>query len=151
MAWAAAARFQEPLSVLVLDIDHFKRINDTHRHAVGDKVLTEVAQQIQRAARKNDSVCRTGGEEFLMICQNADLKSALLAADRLRRTIEAMTIEAEGATIRTTVSIGVASREPRMGESDALVNAADRALYRAKQSGRNRSCIIVQDKLRCLP
>ena len=86
-----------------------------------------------------------------MICQNADLKSALLAADRLRRTIEAMTIEAEGATIRTTVSIGVASREPRMGESDALVNAADRALYRAKQSGRNRSCIIVQDKLRCLP
>lgn len=150
-AWAAADRFQQQLSVLVLDIDHFKHINDTHGHAVGDRVLTEVAHQIQRAARRDDSVCRLGGEEFLMICQNADLKSALLAADRLRRTIEAMTIEAEGATIRTTVSIGVASREPRMGESDALVNAADRALYRAKQSGRNRSCIIVQDKLRCLP
>lgn len=150
-AWAAADRFQQQLSVLVLDIDHFKQINDTHGHAVGDRVLTEVGHQIQRAARRDDSVCRLGGEEFLMICQNADLKSALLAADRLRRTIEAMAIEVEGATIRTTVSIGVASREPRMGDSDALVNAADRALYRAKQAGRNRSCIIMQDKLRCLP
>jgi len=86
-----------------------------------------------------------------MICQNADLKAALLAADRLRRTIEAMKIEAGGATIRTTVSIGVASRDPRMADTDALVNAADRALYRAKEGGRNRSCVIVNGQLRCLP
>ena len=150
-AWAAADRFQEPISVLVLDIDHFKRVNDTHGHAVGDKVLAAVAQEIHRAARKNDSVCRMGGEEFLMICQNTDLKAALLAADRLRRTIEAMKIEAGGAQIRSSVSIGVATREPRMADSDALVNAADRALYRAKETGRNRSCIIVQGQLRCLP
>ena len=150
-AWAAADRFQEPLAVLVLDVDHFKRINDTYGHAVGDKVLVEVAQQIQRAARKNDSVCRLGGEEFLMICQNADIKAALLAADRLRRTIEAMKIEVAGTVIRSSVSIGVSAREPRMADSDALVNAADRAHYRAKESGRNRSCIIVQGQLRCLP
>ncbi|MER2553227.1 MAG: HDOD domain-containing protein [Thauera sp.] len=150
-AWAAADRFQEPLAVLVLDVDHFKRVNDTHGHAVGDKVLIEVAQQILRAARKNDSVCRLGGEEFLMICQNTDLKAALLAADRLRRTIEAMKIEAGGGVVRTTVSIGVSSREPRMADTDALVNAADRALYRAKESGRNRSCIIVQGQMRCMP
>jgi diguanylate cyclase (GGDEF)-like protein len=150
-AWAAAERFQEPLAVLVLDVDHFKRINDTYGHAVGDKVLVEVAQQIQRAARKNDSVCRLGGEEFLMICQNADIKAALLAADRLRRTIEAMKIETAGTVIRSSVSIGVSAREPRMADSDALVNAADRALYRAKESGRNRSCIIVNGQLRCLP
>lgn len=150
-AWAAASRFQQPLSVLVLDVDHFKHINDTHGHAVGDKVLVEVAQEIQRAARKNDGVCRWGGEEFLMICQNADLKAALLAADRLRRTIEAMQIDTGSTVIRTSISIGVASREPRMADADALVNAADRALYRAKELGRNRSCIIVQGKLRCLP
>jgi two-component system cell cycle response regulator len=150
-AWAAADRFQQPLSVLMLDIDHFKRVNDTHGHAVGDKVLTQVAQEIHRAARKNDSVCRMGGEEFLMICQNADIKAALLAAERLRRTIEAMKIETGGAAIRSSVSIGVASLEPGMADSDALVNAADRALYRAKESGRNRSCIVVQGQLRCLP
>jgi diguanylate cyclase (GGDEF)-like protein len=150
-AWAAYQRFQQPLSVLVLDIDYFKRINDTHGHAVGDKVLIEVAQQIQRAARKDDSVCRLGGEEFLMVCQNTDLKAALLAADRLRRTIEALQIDVGGTVIRSSVSIGVASREPGMADTDALVNAADRALYGAKESGRNRSCITIQGKLRCLP
>ena len=150
-AWAASSRFEQALSVLVLDIDHFKRVNDTYGHAVGDKVLIEVAQQIQRVARKDDSVCRLGGEEFLMICPNTDIKAALLAAERLRRTIEALQINVQGTVIRSTVSIGVASREPRMTDSDTLVNAADRALYRAKEAGRNRSCIIVQGRLRCLP
>lgn len=150
-AWAASSRFEQAISVLVLDIDYFKRVNDTYGHAVGDKVLIEVAQQIQRAARKDDSVCRLGGEEFLMICRNTALKPALLAADRLRRTIEALQINVGDNVIRSTVSIGVASREPQMADSDALVNAADRALYRAKETGRNRSCIIVQGRLRCLP
>ena len=150
-AWAASSRFEQALSVLVLDIDHFKRVNDTYGHAVGDKVLIEVAQQIQRVARKDDSVCRLGGEEFLMICPSTDIKAALLAADRLRRTIEALQINVQGTVIRSTVSIGVASREPRMTDSDTLVNAADRALYRAKEAGRNRSCITVQGRMRCLP
>ena len=150
-AWAASSRFEHPLSVLVLDIDYFKRVNDTYGHAVGDKVLIEVAQQIQRVARKDDSVCRLGGEEFLMTCPNTDIKAALLAADRLRRTIEALQIDVEGTVIRSTVSIGVASREPKMADSGALVNAADRALYRAKEGGRNRSCIFIQGQLRCMP
>ena len=150
-AWAASSRFEHPLSVLVLDIDYFKRVNDTYGHAVGDKVLIEVAQQIQRVARKDDSVCRLGGEEFLMTCPNTDIKAALLAADRLRRTIEALQIDVEGKMISTTVSIGVASREPKMADSGALVNAADRALYRAKERGRNRSCIFIQGQLRCMP
>ena len=150
-AWAASSRFEHPLSVLVLDIDYFKRVNDTYGHAVGDKVLIEVAQQIQRVARKDDSVCRLGGEEFLMTCPNTDIKAALLAADRLRRTIEALQIDVEGKMISTTVSIGVASREPKMADSGALVNAADRALYRAKEGGRNRSCIFIQGQLRCMP
>lgn len=150
-AWAASHRFGQPLSVMVLDIDHFKRVNDEHGHAVGDTVLREVAQAIQQSARKDDSVCRMGGEEFLMVCQNSDLKSALLAADRLRRMVEGLTIRAGAAQIRSSVSIGVASREPGMNDADALVNAADRALYKAKQAGRNRSCVIIQGQLRCLP
>ena len=96
-------------------------------------------------------MCRLGGEEFLMTCPNTDIKAALLAADRLRRTIEALQIDVEGTVIRSTVSIGVASREPKMADSGALVNAADRALYRAKERGRNRSCIIIQGQLRCIP
>ena len=86
-----------------------------------------------------------------MICENTDLKAALLAADRLRRMVESMKIDAGGSPVRTSISIGVASREASMIDADSLVNAADRALYRAKESGRNRSCIIVQGQLRCLP
>ena len=147
----ACAGTDEEFAVLCVDLDGLKEINDVFGHAMGDKVLIEVAQQIQRVARKDDSVCRLGGEEFLMICPNTDIKAALLAAERLRRTIEALQINVQGTVIRSTVSIGVASREPRMTDSDTLVNAADRVFYRAKEAGRNRSCIIVQGRLRCLP
>lgn len=150
-AWSAANRSSQPLSVMVLDVDHFKRVNDTYGHAIGDAVLREVAQALQRSARKDDSVCRLGGEEFLMICQNADLKSALMAAERLRRMIESLRITAGSAVIQISISIGIASREAGMSDADALVNAADRALYQAKQSGRNRSCIYVQGQLRTGP
>ncbi|ATE62251.1 GGDEF domain-containing response regulator [Thauera sinica] len=150
-AWSAANRSGQPLSALLLDVDHFKRINDSHGHAIGDNVLREVAQALQHSARRDDSVCRLGGEEFLMICQNADLKSALMAAERLRRMIEGLRIKAGGALIQTSISIGVASRETAMADADDLVNAADRALYQAKQAGRNRSCIYVQGQLRCNP
>lgn len=150
-AWAAASRFEQPLSVMMLDIDHFKRVNDSHGHAVGDTVLRDVAQAIQQSARKDDSVCRMGGEEFLVICSNTDLKAAIQAAERLRRMVERLRIQAGDAEIQTSVSIGVATREVGMTETDALVNAADRALYRAKQAGRNRSCVVVQGQMRCFP
>ncbi len=150
-AWAAASRFEQPLSVMMIDIDHFKRINDSHGHAVGDTVLRDVAQSIQQSARKDDSVCRMGGEEFLVICSNTELKAALQAAERLRRMVERLRIQAGEIEMQTSVSIGVASREVGMTETDALVNAADRALYRAKQAGRNRSCVVVQGQMRCFP
>lgn len=150
-AWSAADRSGEPLSVLMLDIDHFKGVNDTHGHAIGDTTLREVAQVIQRSARKNDSICRMGGEEFLMVCPNADMKSALLAAERLRRVVEQLRINSEKGAISITISVGVATREPQMEDADSLVNAADRALYTAKRAGRNRSCISIQGKQRCGP
>ncbi|MDA0236798.1 MAG: GGDEF domain-containing protein, partial [Proteobacteria bacterium] len=150
-AWAASSRFEQPLSVMMLDIDHFKRINDGHGHAVGDTVLRDVAQAIQHSARKDDSMCRMGGEEFLVICPNTDLKAAVQAAERLRRMVERLRIQAGETEIQISVSIGVATREVGMTETDALVNAADRALYRAKQAGRNRSCVVVQGQMRCFP
>jgi two-component system, cell cycle response regulator len=150
-AWSAASRFGQPLSVMVIDVDHFKNINDGHGHAIGDQVLREVAQAIQSAARKDDSVCRMGGEEFLVICQNADLKSALLAAERLRRMVEGLRISAGNTQIQVTVSIGVANRESTTTDTGALVNAADKALYKAKSAGRNRSCVTIQGQLRCGP
>ena len=96
-------------------------------------------------------MCRMGGEEFLVICSNTDLKAAIQAAERLRRMVERLRIPAGDTEIQTSVSIGVATREVGMTETDALVNAADRALYRAKQAGRNRSCVVVQGQMRCFP
>ncbi len=147
--WSAASRSGQPVAVLMIDIDHFKRINDSHGHAVGDNVLREVGQAIQRSARKDDSVCRIGGEEFLMICSNADLKSALAAAERVRKMVKSFAIDTGSTTITTTVSIGVACREADMVDADALVNAADAALYAAKEAGRDRSCVISRGKVRC--
>lgn len=148
---ARSARDGSPCSIALIDLDHFKRINDSHGHAVGDTVLRDVAQAIQHSARKDDSMCRMGGEEFLVICPNTDLKAAVQAAERLRRMVERLRIQAGETEIQTSVSIGVATREVGMTETDALVNAADRALYRAKQAGRNRSCVVVQGQMRCFP
>lgn len=143
-AWQGAARTAQPLAVLVIDIDHFKQVNDSHGHAIGDIVLKAVAKAIQDSARKNDSICRMGGEEFLLVCGNADLTAAFLAAERLRKTVGALTVRVGGAEIRTTVSIGVAGKEPDMPDAEALVNVADQGLYRAKHAGRDRTCTMVR-------
>lgn len=141
-AWNGAARTGQPLSVLLLDIDHFKKVNDDHGHAVGDQVLREVAAALKAAVRRNESVCRLGGEEFLLICRDTDLRTGLLAGERLRRVIAALTIHIGGTVVRPTLSIGVASREADTANPDALVHAADQALYAAKRAGRNRVCIM---------
>ncbi len=137
-AWSAALRAGQPLSVMVLDIDHFKQINDTYGHAAGDHVLREVADALRQSARRGDSVCRIGGEEFLVICPNTDLKAAILSADRLRATLAARAIVVGDTTRHVTISIGVAARHDNTAEADALVSLADQALYAAKQGGRNR-------------
>jgi two-component system, cell cycle response regulator len=150
-AWSAATRFEQGLAVMMVDIDRFKGVNDTHGHAVGDKVLAEVGRLIRVSARKDDYVCRTGGEEFLVICQNTDLKSSVLAAERLRQKIGSARIGAGKVELQTTISIGVAFKEADMPDADSLVAAADRALYAAKQGGRNRTCFSFNGKLSCGP
>lgn len=147
MAWSAAKRSGQPLSALVLDIDSFKDINDNHGHAAGDKVLQHIAEALQRAVRKGESICRVGGEEFLVSCQNTDLTAAIQAAERLRNMVDNLELTVGDAVIQTSVSIGVATREEGMADPDSLVKAADRALYLAKQSGRNRTCFSTQERL----
>ncbi len=140
-AWSAANRSGQGLAVMMVDIDRFKDVNDTHGHAVGDRVLAEVGQLIRASARRDDHVSRVGGEEFLVICQNADLKSAVQAAERLRQRIRGTAIPAGALTLQASVSIGVAGKESTMADADSLVAAADRALYAAKRGGRDRTCL----------
>lgn len=140
-AWSAANRSGQGLAVMMVDIDRFKQVNDTHGHAVGDRVLAEIGQLIRASARRDDHVSRMGGEEFLVICQNADLKSAVQAAERLRQRIRGTAITAGELELQATVSIGVACKESSMTDGDSLVAAADRALYAAKRGGRDRTCL----------
>ncbi|MBW8329550.1 MAG: diguanylate cyclase [Thiobacillus sp.] len=139
-AWSAASRSGLPLAVMVVDIDHFKHINDTYGHAAGDMVLREAAATLRTSARREDSVCRIGGEEFLVICPNTDLKSAMQSAERLRANLSAKRIVIGQTEQTLTVSIGVATRESGTPDMDALVSIADQALYAAKEAGRNRAC-----------
>lgn len=137
-AWSASTRNGSPLSVMVIDIDHFKQINDTYGHASGDIVLREAANSLRASARREDSVCRIGGEEFLVICPNTDLESARQSAERLRANLAAKRIPMGKAEQGITASIGVAVRYASTADIDALVSAADQALYQAKQAGRNQ-------------
>lgn len=137
-AWSAAVRTGAPLSVMVIDIDHFKHINDTHGHAAGDRVLRESAATLRASARREDSICRIGGEEFLVICPNTDIRATLQSAERLRASLEAKPVVIGKTQKTVTASIGVSTRQAATADIDALVSAADQALYAAKDSGRNR-------------
>ncbi|MGF1548630.1 MAG: diguanylate cyclase, partial [Thiotrichales bacterium] len=139
--WSAANRSGQGVSVMMIDIDHFKRVNDTHGHAVGDKVLTEVGRLLRATARKDDHVCRMGGEEFLVICQNSSPASTLQAAERLRRRVGDAPIVTGNVAVKTSISVGVACKEASLPDVDSVLVAADKALYAAKQAGRNRSCL----------
>lgn len=134
----ARAQLGAAFCVLLLDIDHFKSINDNHGHAAGDQVLKGVASTVLGAMRTTDRLGRYGGEEFLIITPDADIKQALGVAERVRRAIEAAQFEVLGEA-RVTVSIGVAINSD--GDNlEALIQAADEALYTAKEQGRNRVC-----------
>ncbi|WP_137176669.1 PleD family two-component system response regulator [Roseomonas sp. AR75] len=124
-------------AVLLLDVDHFKQVNDAHGHATGDVVLREVAERMRGYLRAADVVARYGGEEFMVVMSGATEEDALLVAERLRSAIASSPIEVEGISLNVTTSVGVAAGEPGAG-CDEVVGAADAALYRAKNTGRNR-------------
>ena len=128
-----AHRHKTPLSLLVVDLDHFKKVNDTHGHSVGDLVLQDISEIMQQHCRTEDIAARFGGEEFIMLLTNCDLENAINKAERLREAIESS--KPEGLTI--TSSIGVAELAHKE-EIDDLFNRADAAVYEAKDTGRNK-------------
>ena len=137
----AARRFGRTLSVLVADIDHFKRVNDTYGHDVGDVVIKELADIHTRNKRATDSVARFGGEEFVTICEETDAEGAMLLAERIRADLSATKFHAGGETLRCTCSVGIATF-PAAGETWAeLFKAADTALYTSKKNGRDQATI----------
>ncbi len=131
-------RFNEQFSVLIVDIDHFKRINDRLGHAAGDAVLCAVAKALQNQAREVDRVARFGGEEFCVILPHTLHDGAMQAAERLREAINRVSIEWEDELITVTISTGLATAEHAEESIDSLLQRADEALYQAKSDGRNR-------------
>ena len=134
-----ALRFGHRLALVMVDIDHFKSINDTHGHPTGDAVLREVARRLGNEVRNVDRVARFGGEEFALILVQTDAAAGLDVARRVCAAIEGTPIMAEGRELRVTVSAGVAALPDDGRTESALVAAADKALYAAKQRGRNRA------------
>lgn len=132
-----AYRDKKPLSILTFDIDFFKRINDNHGHAGGDQVLVRVAVATQNCLRQIDLLGRTGGEEFLVILPSATLDQAAVVAERLRASVQALTLSDIAPGLTVTISIGVAELKPEDHSLKELVRRADNALYRAKANGRN--------------
>ena len=132
--WKSAARYKHPLSCLVVDLDHFKSINDTYGHAAGDEVLRKAGATLLEQARDSDVVCRYGGEEFCVLLPHLDIENAAKAAERLREALGQMRF----AQLRVSASIGVSSLSLGAKEPQELLDQADKSLYVAKRNGRNR-------------
>jgi diguanylate cyclase (GGDEF)-like protein/PAS domain S-box-containing protein len=135
-----AKRYNRPVSMIEFDLDHFKNVNDHYGHPAGDEVLRSVASRTREILRKNDFAARLGGEEFGIILPETDIISASALAERLRRDIEDHVCVFEGQSIRCTLSLGAAQWEGPGEDLDALMRRTDKALYRAKNAGRNQFC-----------
>jgi diguanylate cyclase (GGDEF)-like protein len=142
VAHQKAISTREIYSVFMVDIDHFKKVNDTHGHDVGDEAIKMVSSIIKHTVRNIDAACRWGGEEFLCILQGADTAIANTIADRIRTGVEMLMVPVAG---KITVSIGISTWREGVTDASKLVKLADTALYKAKQNGRNR--VVVADPI----
>lgn len=133
-----ARRHGRPLVMLMLDLDHFKRINDERGHVCGDRVLRELARLLEARLRASEFLARYGGEEFAFVLPEADPEGARTFAERIRERVASHVFDDDGESLRITVSIGGASWHPGMKAESDLIEAADRGLYEAKRAGRNR-------------
>jgi diguanylate cyclase (GGDEF)-like protein len=136
-----AKRYGRPLSAVMLDVDQFKRVNDTHGHAAGDEVLKDLATRCRRVLRQTDLLGRYGGEEYAIVLPEADLAAACRTAERLRQECFESAFEVGGSRIAVTVSLGVADLDEECATQDTLLDRADHALYAAKHAGRNQVCV----------
>lgn len=136
--WNWRRRQGDPLSILMVDIDHFKDFNDHHGHQIGDLALVQMSKSAQATLRSADLWCRYGGEEFVALLSGTAMEQAMAVAERLRRSVESATITTPRGPLNVSVSIGVAERLPQHASLADLLAAADAALYKAKAEGRNR-------------
>lgn len=140
-----AVRYDNPISFLMMDIDFFKQVNDTHGHKAGDSVLKKLGEVCKQTLREIDVIGRLGGEEFAIMLPETNIEKAAEVAERLRTALASATIPLDNkAPITFTVSIGVASIYPKGGNMNKLFNIADQALYEAKGTGRNKVCVARQ-------
>jgi two-component system cell cycle response regulator len=134
--------FGRPMSIIILDLDHFKKVNDSYGHLFGDHVLKISAEIFSRCIRKNDILCRYGGEEFVVVLPETDLKTTLKLANRIRTNLADFVFTIRNGQLRTnhqqTLSAGVATLSPKLASVSALLKAADAKLYESKRAGRNR-------------
>jgi len=137
-AWDIGQRTGTKTSVIMIDIDHFKKVNDVHGHDAGDEVLRQTAEVFKRVTRTADTVCRLGGEEFLIICPQTPSDETRTCAERVRKAVEENRITWGDFDRNVTISLGVAESLPSHANIDDLLKAADLAVYRAKEAGRNR-------------
>ena len=140
--FAYAKRHRSPLTLLLFDIDHFKKINDSHGHPAGDHALRELSAFVKKTVRNEDVFARFGGEEFAILMRDVDDTKALVVAEKVRRGIESLKVEFDGVRLPVTVSVGIgtmtAATNPPVQDAADLVNRADQYLYKAKRNGRNR-------------
>jgi diguanylate cyclase (GGDEF)-like protein len=140
-----AIRYKSPLTLMLIDIDHFKAVNDHHGHLVGDQVIQNVAACLQKAVRDVDVVGRVGGEEFGVLLIEADTKAAMAVAQRMHKNLEDSGVQAsQSQAVKATISIGLCSMSEQIISFEALFSAADQALYQAKQAGRNTTAVADQ-------
>jgi diguanylate cyclase (GGDEF)-like protein len=144
--WARFKRYGRPLALLMMDIDHFKSVNDSYGHDIGDEVIRAVADTLQKQKRVSDIAGRLGGEEFALLLPEATLDSAVTAAERLRGLVEAQVIAVGGQHIAVTISVGASAVQAETLGIEELIKQADVALYEAKRSGRNRACRFEQPR-----
>jgi diguanylate cyclase (GGDEF)-like protein len=136
---AVCQRSPRPLTLLIADVDHFKRFNDDYGHEAGDLVLQRIASELAPAFRESDVVCRYGGEEFVVLMTGASNDQAREKAEALCQRVQGIKLEHEGVVLRPlTISVGIASWPDSSPEPEKLIGLADKALYQAKQNGRNR-------------
>ncbi|MHC4876920.1 MAG: diguanylate cyclase [Planctomycetota bacterium] len=149
----ATQRYDRPLSLIMLDVDHFKQLNDNHGHPFGDEVLQAVGETLSETARASDWACRYGGEEFALILRETNLEGARVLAERLRQLIEGLALRNKGEDVKVTASFGVSCSELCLNPCDFsrrwLITSADSALYAAKHAGRNR--VRIADRAFAIP
>jgi diguanylate cyclase (GGDEF)-like protein len=134
---ARSIRHGHPLCMIVVDVDHFKNLNDAHGHAAGDRALQALVRQARAMLRGNDLLARTGGEEFTILLPDTPAFSGIVTAERLRQAIEALEVPFESRSIRFTISAGVTQFDPSRGDWESMMRLADSAMYDAKERGRN--------------